>query len=681
MRVVTLIRPPSAVGRLALTLNITPPLSVAYLAGSLGAAGHEVHVIDAVGEAMEQTYPGYHPKVLMNGLTIPQILDRVPPSTELLGVSCMFSTEWPSVRALIEALAGRFPGVPILAGGEHPTAAPEHALRTAPSLDACVLGEGEETLVEVARALDEGRPLRAVPGLVIRTAAGPWRTPTRARIRAVDEIPPPLWEATPIEAYLRGGHSFGVHRGRTMPMLATRGCPYRCTFCSSPQMWTTRYHARTPSLVVDEIEGYVRRYGVQNIDFYDLTAIIRKDWILAFCDELRRRRLAITWQLPSGTRSEAIDAEVCDALFRSGCRNISYAPESGSPGVLRAIKKKINLDRLEASMQAAVDRGLNVKANILIGFPGEGPTELWETFAFLARMARIGVHDVSVWTFSPYPGSELFEQLRAAGKIGDLDDDYFADLLSYSDLASAVSWSDQVSSAQLRSLRLLGMALFYSLSFAQHPSRLVSLARNAVSGSYESRLEMSVANLVRKVKLEVGVSLHPPSSRDKSSDLGLFDLCFLVEVGRPALRGQEALGPGVFDEHEPGAGLEALGGEFIRRNDVVKDGPGDRPQDGLALAVGRVGQVREFVAHVHSQQIPHPEPGEPPALGEEREQMAVGVHGDRGSLSPLGEPLFHPREPGGSKIEGLLFPFSKREGPQGDERQQDQRSDPWEPSA
>jgi anaerobic magnesium-protoporphyrin IX monomethyl ester cyclase len=501
MALTTLVRPPSAIGRLALTLNVTPPLSVAYLAGSLFAAGIDVHVIDAVGEAIGQTYPGFHPDVLVNGMTVAQIVARVPADTTLIGVSCMFSTEWPIIRDLVAALAESFPGVPIVCGGEHPSAAPDHALRSAPALAACVLGEGEESIVDVARAVAQGKPLLGVPGLVVRTAAGPVRTASRARIRAIDDIPPPRWEATPIETYLAGGHSFGVNRGRTIPMIATRGCPYRCTFCSSPQMWTTRYYARTPSLVVDEIEGYVERFGVQNIDFYDLTAIIRKDWIMAFCRELLARRLGVTWQLPSGTRSEAIDAEVCDALYRAGCRNVSYAPESGSPAVLRRIKKKVKLENLEASMRAAVERGLNVKANVLIGFPGEGRAELAETLGFLVRMAALGVHDVSIWTFSPYPGSELFDELRAAGKIGEFDDAYFASLLSYSDLAGAVSWSDELSSGELRACRLAGMALFYALSFLRRPGRVGSLVSHAATGRFESRLEMSVANLARKVAL------------------------------------------------------------------------------------------------------------------------------------------------------------------------------------
>lgn len=501
MPIVSLIRPPSAVGRLAITLNVTPPLSVASLAGSLAVAGLEVEVIDAVGEGVALKQDGYHPSVLVNGLSPRETAARVDANALLVGVSCMFSTDWPVVRDIIAEVAKRLPGVPIVCGGEHATAAPEHALRTAPALTACALGEGEATMVEVAEAILAGKSLVTVPGLVVRTDAGPVRTGARSRLRDLDAIPLPRWDLTPIETYLAGGYSFGVDRGRTMPIVATRGCPYQCTFCSSPKMWTTRYATRAPAKVVDEIEGYVRRYGAENIDFYDLTAIVRKDWIVAFCEELRRRRLDVTWQLPSGTRSEAIDGDIARLLYASGCRNVSYAPESGSRRTLRAIKKKVRLDQMEISMRAAVEAGLNVKANMIVGFPDETHEDLLQTLGFVARMAVLGVHDVSVWTFSPYPGSELFDRLTREGAIGEMDDAYFAALLSYSDLAGAVSWDPHVSSDMLRVYRLLGMTLFYAVSFGMRPWRVAALAAHALAGRYESRLEMSLANLMRKLTL------------------------------------------------------------------------------------------------------------------------------------------------------------------------------------
>ena len=505
MAIATLIRAPSVVGRYALTLNGTPPLSVAYLAGSLTAAGHEVQVIDAVGEALHVMHPGYRPDILINGLSVAQIVARIRPDTQLVGISCLFSHEWPVIRQLIAAIAERVPGVPIVLGGEHATAVPELCLAEAPDLSACALGEGEETIVELVEACvgraprQLGSALATVTGLVVRGPEGPLRTAPRARIRDIDDIPAPRWDMTPIERYLDGGFSFGVDRGRTMPLLATRGCPYSCTFCSSPKMWTTRYTTRSPALVVAEIEQFVDRHRAENIDFYDLTAIIEREWILEFCRLLDARKLRITWQLPSGTRSEALDDETLRAMYRSGCRNVSYAPESGSSRTLHAIKKKVKLDRLEASMRAAVRVGLNVKANILIGFPDERTADLRATLRFILRMARLGVHDASVWTFSPYPGSELFERLRTSGRLPRLDDDYYASLLSYSDISGASSYADALDSRQLQRYRIAGLLLFYAASYLTHPGRPVRSLYNIATRRYESRMEMSFGNLVRRL--------------------------------------------------------------------------------------------------------------------------------------------------------------------------------------
>ena len=114
-------------------------------------------------------------------------------------------------------------------------------------------------------------------------------------------------------------------------------------------MSTTRYVMRAIPDVVDEIESYMKNYRADNIDFFDLTAIIKKEWTLGFCAEVKRRGLKFTWQLPSGTRSEAMDAEVLAAMASSGCRNVTYAPESGSTRTLKGIKKKVKLPRLFSS--------------------------------------------------------------------------------------------------------------------------------------------------------------------------------------------------------------------------------------------------------------------------------------------------------------------------------------------
>jgi len=125
--------------------------------------------------------------------------------------------------------------------------------------------------------------------------------------------------------------------------------------------------------------------------------------------------------------------------------------------------------------------------------------DLRDTLRFILRMARLGVHDVSVWTFSPYPGSELFNRLRAAGQLPRLDDDYYASLLSYSDISGAVSYADALESKQLQRYRLAGLLLFYGASYLTHPARPLRSLYNIATRRYESRMEMSFGNLVRRL--------------------------------------------------------------------------------------------------------------------------------------------------------------------------------------
>lgn len=509
MATVTILRPPLLVPMWSDSGPLTPPVGPAYLAASLRQAGHTARIVDGIGENPFQVTTLFDNKVMALGLRSEEIVERIAPDNDLIGVSCMFSQDWPEVRRLIQMVKARFPKVRIIAGGEHITAAGVFTLDTTPEIDACVIGEGEETIVEIANAVDRGESFDAIPGMLLRTTptkgnllnqATTRSTGSRTRIRDLDDIPRPAWDLVPIDNYLDNGLGYGVDLGRSMPIIATRGCPYQCTFCSNPEMWTTRWYARNPDQVLDEIQAYQEKYGATNFDFYDLTAIVKRTWIIEFTDRIRERGMKFTWQLPSGTRSEAIDEEVCRRLYESGCRNMSYAPESGSPEVLKRIKKVVKLDRLEASVFSAVKNGLNVKLNIIMGFPGESKKELGQTVRFLARMGRAGVHDMSISLFSPYPGSELYHQLRKSGRIPELSDEYFLSLCAYKDFAQSTSYTEGVQPSTLNRYRLLGFATFYGIQYAVRPWRVARLLSNLAQHKQESRLDKSLQDLARRMK-------------------------------------------------------------------------------------------------------------------------------------------------------------------------------------
>ena len=149
---VCLIRPPTLMSGSSATDTLPPPLNLAYLAGALRKAGHEPFIVDAVGESPSNFVPLGNSRSL-RGLSFDQIVARIPEDTALIGVTCMFSAEWVPIRTLLAKIREAFPGRVIVGGGEHFTAAAELSLEQSPALSACALGEGEETLVELANAL------------------------------------------------------------------------------------------------------------------------------------------------------------------------------------------------------------------------------------------------------------------------------------------------------------------------------------------------------------------------------------------------------------------------------------------------------------------------------------------------------------------------------------------------
>jgi radical SAM superfamily enzyme YgiQ (UPF0313 family) len=500
MATVTLLRPPLLVPTWSDSGPLTPPIGPAYLAASLRQAGHVARIVDGLGENPFQVTPLFDNKVLAIGLRSEEIVERIQPDTTLIGVSCMFSQDWPEIRRLIQLTRARFPNIPIVAGGEHITATPAFTLDSTPEVNVCVMGEGEETIVELAEAVDTGGSFESIKGLYVRAEGGNHSTGPRTRIRNLDDIPLPAWDLVPLDKYLDNGLGYGVDLGRSMPIIATRGCPYQCTFCSNPEMWTTRWYAREPAQVLDEIQLYQDKYAATNFDFYDLTAIVKRKWIIDFTNLILERKMKFTWQLPSGTRSEAIDEEVCRLLYASGCRNMSYAPESGSMAVLKRIKKVVKLDRLEASVLSAVRNGLNVKLNIIMGFPKEKREELGETVRFLARMGFAGVHDMSISLFSPYPGSELYHDLRKAGRIPELSDEYFLSLCAYKDFSQSSAHTDGLSPRVLNFYRILGIVTFYGIQYTVRPWRIVRLFTNLLQHRQESRLDKSLQDLARRMR-------------------------------------------------------------------------------------------------------------------------------------------------------------------------------------
>ncbi len=482
---ITLIHPPQLISATNYVSCVTiPPLGIAYLTSSLEHAGHEVKVVDAVAGGFDRIE--HIGEQTLRGMNFDDIAEAVDPECQAIGVGIMFSCSWPSLRQLVIKLKERWPDKTLIIGGEHATAMTDHVLLETPA-DLCVLGEGEETLVEICDRLDRGESLDTVPGTARRVGDGVVRQTNRPRIRGLDDIPLPAWQHFKVKEYMDYGQPHGSAEGRSIPMLATRGCPYRCTFCGSPGMWGTKWYARDPKLVVDEMEMYMERYGANDFQFEDLTAIVRKDWVLEFTKEILDRGLKITWQLPSGTRSEAIDEEAARLMYKAGCRQFTYAIESGSPEILKRIQKRIHLDKAFASARGAMRAGIRVQGGFIFGFPGETWPQMMATYRTILKCAVMGFHEVNISAFAPLPNTALFRELEAEGRV-KIDDDYLNRIFGYLDIWKYPSWNPRVSSWTLRTIILFTYASFFTTSYVIRPSRAWRLIRGLFSGNTDGKL-------------------------------------------------------------------------------------------------------------------------------------------------------------------------------------------------
>ena len=496
-----LLRTPMVVPKWSHTAPICPPLGLAYVAANLKQAGYDVRCVDALGEAPLQRIATEDNKYLYYGLSIKEILQHLAfKEFNVLFVSLMFSHDWPMTKSFIKTIKKIYPEVTMVCGGEHISACPKFSMEDCPEIDICVSGEGEETSIYILKTIEQKKSLSKVNGIVYRSDKEIIINPRRSRISKLDDIPLPAWDLFPLENYLSNNLGYGVNPGRTMPMLISRGCPFQCTFCSSPQMWTTKWQARDPDCVIEEMQFYIDKYKATNFDFYDLTAIVRKDWIIKFCKKIIKKNWNITWQMPSGTRSEALDDETLGLMMLSGQKHISYAPESASKTTLQKIKKKIKIENMKKSIRSALSKGMSVKLNLMLGFPDETHKEMLETLRFVMDAAFMGVSDVYLASFAPYPGSELFDQMYKNGQIPKLDDEYFLNLTSYTDLLHSYSYSRHVGHHMLSVYRIGGMSMFYILNFVLRPKRIFRLFRNVIKGKEESKFENSILQLMGRFK-------------------------------------------------------------------------------------------------------------------------------------------------------------------------------------
>ncbi len=386
------------------------PLGLLYLADTLERHGFAVKIVDCpLHYRLRQKINAQFDKVGLPREQTREIVARFQPA--VIGVSCAYSTFEGDSFDIIDYLKPLFPEVVIVVGGAHSSANPEYVLRN-PNIDAIVIGEGEEVMLDVAQRIRDRRSLDDTPGIALRTAQGIRTNPRRGYIADLDSVKP-AWHLLDMPAYFK--HPFNANatmRGNSVDIISSRGCPGKCVFCSIHTVWGRKWRARSPINVVDELEMLYTRYGARQFRFQDDNLTLDKRRIQAICDEIVRRKLDIRWDTPNGVAIGTLDHETLFKMRASGCYRITFGIESACQRIQRYIGKVYDLERVNDLIAYCHRIRIWVCATFIIGFPDETREEIRETENYVLTCA---INFPFVYIAQPLQGTKLcldFQVLR-----------------------------------------------------------------------------------------------------------------------------------------------------------------------------------------------------------------------------------------------------------------------------
>lgn len=372
--------------------EMNPPIGLCYLAAAVREAGYDVSIVDS--EALRYSVDE----------TMKEIKKLEP---DLVGITC--KTLWIMNAHEIAERVKKEIGVPVVAGGNHPTAIPERTIKEFPHFDTLVVGEGEVTFVELLKALSDGSDLSAVKGIVFRKKDGFEITPPRERNMNIDSLPVPAWDLLPkLSKFYRPSLAYTTKLPGFV-IVTSRGCPGKCMFCDR-STYGNRVTRHSPEYVVNMIRELKQKYGVKFFEIFDDNFLLSRQHLFAVLDLLEKEKIKIRFTVQS--RVDTIDEERLTRLKKAGCEVIFFGVESGSQEMLKAMNKGVQIEQIRKAFKMTRKFGIKASANFILGFPGESEETLKETESFIKEL---DILDASIFYFTPLPGSEIYEKINSLG--------------------------------------------------------------------------------------------------------------------------------------------------------------------------------------------------------------------------------------------------------------------------
>lgn len=334
--------------------------------------------------------------------TVEEILKRNPKYVGISSPTMLIKT----TAEICKEIKVRRPDIVTIVGGPHITALPEETMNNFLHIDIGVIGEGERTIVELVDALDSGKSLKGVNGLIWKYH----RTPPREYIEDLDTLPYPAWYMLDLSKYQQ--IAARVDRLPCMSIITSRGCPFQCTFCCRT-VFKNRVRTHSAKYLYDMLLYLKFMYKLRSVSFEDENFVADKKRLYEFCD---MKPTGLTWDCCSHVNS--ITEETVSKMKQAGCWQINFGIESGNQEILNRIKKNTTLERIEKALAICRKHGIITKGYFIIGHPGETLETIQDTISFAKRIP-LDIFQQS--HMCPFPGTELWD---TADQYGEFDRDY-----------------------------------------------------------------------------------------------------------------------------------------------------------------------------------------------------------------------------------------------------------------
>ncbi len=402
--------------RLPIDTRTTPHLGLAYLGAISQKRGDQVRIFDADVETqpVQDFIREFQPDVVGITANTPQVKQA-----------------WRTAKQIKEVA-----DVPVIVGGPHPSVVSENLDFESverPYVDMVVRGEGEAAWIEISERIEEFKrdqsdasvaamfdPAKKLwndlLGVSYQTSDGQvHRNLDSTPIADLDSLPWPAYNLFNMEKYTNlQPATDSVDGSRSFSILTSRGCPYRCTFCSQSIM-PIKWRARTPESVIEEWRHLVRGLGAEEIGVLDDSANIRRDRLQRIADMLIEQELNhVPWIFVNGIRANLAEKSLMAKLKQAGLKRTAFGVETGNAEILKAIDKNIDHDTIRKAFKACKEVGLETIGFFIIGLPGETRQTMQDTINFAIELDPL-IANFSMMT--PYPGTTVYAQVKSQGNL------------------------------------------------------------------------------------------------------------------------------------------------------------------------------------------------------------------------------------------------------------------------